>query len=190
MLPIGYIKPYKNNPRKNDEAISYVMDSLREFGWQQPLVIDTDSVLIVGHTRLLAAKKLGYAEVPCVIADKLTPAQAKAYRIMDNRSGEIATWDKELLFPELDDILSMDMSYDMEFFKFASYEVPSAADLVDDAPAPEPPKKKEKEKPKPAPEPNFTSQYGVIIMCENEDEQKNIFDSLTEEGYTCKVVVT
>lgn len=105
MHKIGDIKPYLNNPRKNAKAIDVVANSLEQFGFQQPIVVDSDKVIIVGHTRYQAAKKLGLVEVPVVIADTLTVEQTKQYRIMDNRSAENATWDNPLLFEELKSLL-------------------------------------------------------------------------------------
>lgn len=101
---IEHITPYARNPRKNAEAVAGVAASLKEFGWQQPIVVDREMVIIVGHTRYLAAQKLGMTEVPITIADKLTPEQIKAYRIIDNRSNEIAEWDFEMLNLEINEI--------------------------------------------------------------------------------------
>lgn len=109
---IGDVKPYERNPRKNDDAVEYVANSIKEFGFQQPLVVDKDGVLIVGHTRLKAAKKLGLKEVPVVVADNLTDEQVKAYRLADNKTNEFAEWDFSMLNDELADIdwLELDMS--------------------------------------------------------------------------------
>ncbi len=98
------IFPYENNPRHNAGAVRAVATSLKEFGWQQPIVVDKDGVIIVGHTRYLAAKSLGWTEGEVTVADKLTPAQVAAYRLADNRVGEIATWDEDKLFEELNAI--------------------------------------------------------------------------------------
>ncbi|WP_278338641.1 ParB N-terminal domain-containing protein, partial [Varibaculum cambriense] len=96
--PINLIKPAPDNPRKIPEkAVEQVAKSIQEFGWQQPLVTDKDRVIIAGHTRYLAAKKLGLKTVPCIKATHLTPKQAHAYRIADNRSHDYTTWD----YPEL-----------------------------------------------------------------------------------------
>ena len=95
------IIPYENNPRNNDEAVDKVAESIREFGFQQPIVIDKDGVVIVGHTRLKAAKKLGLETVPVVMADNLTDEQAKAYRLADNKTNEFAEWDIDALDIEL-----------------------------------------------------------------------------------------
>lgn len=104
------IKPYEKNPRKNDEAVKYVAESIREFGFKVPIVIDDDHVIVAGHTRWKAAKKLGLEEVPCVIADDLTEEQIKAFRLADNKVAEKAEWDFDLLFVELDDIVDLDMT--------------------------------------------------------------------------------
>lgn len=91
-MSIDDIKPYENNPRDNDDAVDSVANSIKEFGWQQPIVVDKDNVIIVGHTRYKAAKKLGMDKVPVVVASKLTPEQVKAYRLADNKVGELADW--------------------------------------------------------------------------------------------------
>lgn len=109
-VPIDQVKPYENNPRINDDAVEVTANSIKEFGWQQPIVVDKDNVIIVGHTRLKAAKKLKLKKVPVVIADTLSEQQAKAYRLADNKTGEFADWDVELLDIELDDIVDFDMA--------------------------------------------------------------------------------
>jgi len=96
--------PYARNPRRNQAAISKVAASIKEFGFRQPIVVDSDYVVVVGHTRLEAAKILGLDEVPVHVAKDMTPAQAKAYRLADNRTGEDANWDFELLALEIDDL--------------------------------------------------------------------------------------
>lgn len=104
------IKPYGKNPRKNDEAVEYVANSIKEFGFKVPIVIDKDGVIVAGHTRYKACKILGLTEVPCIIADDLTEEQIKAYRLADNRVAEKSEWDIDLLSGELDDILNIDMA--------------------------------------------------------------------------------
>lgn len=108
-ISVNELTPYKNNPRNNNEAIRYVANSIKEFGFKVPLVIDSDNVVICGHTRLLAAKQLGIEEVPCIVADDLTDEQIKAFRLADNKVGEIATWDLGALVGELKDINFIDM---------------------------------------------------------------------------------
>ncbi|STX17691.1 ParB-like nuclease domain-containing protein [Lactobacillus acidophilus] len=107
---IDEIKPYENNPRDNDDAVDAVANSIKEFGWQQPIVVDNEGVIIAGHTRYKAAKKLGLKHVPVVVADNLTPDQVKAYRLADNKTAELADWDMDLLNDELDQIRDIDMS--------------------------------------------------------------------------------
>lgn len=118
---ISRIKPYPNNPRVNDDAVAAVAASLKEFGWRQPLVVDVDDVIVVGHTRWKAAQKLGLTQVPVHIAKDLTPAQAKAYRLADNATGGIAEWDAELLPVELADLKSL--NFDMGLLGFSDDEL-------------------------------------------------------------------
>src|ERR1019366_10158880 len=108
MWPIDRPIPYARNSRKIPQrAIDKVAASIKEFGWRQSIVVDKDDVVICGHTRLLSAKKLGLAQVPVHVADNLTPAQVKAYRLMDNRSHDETSWDLELLGPELLDLQNL-----------------------------------------------------------------------------------
>lgn len=109
MVNISDIKPYKRNPRKNENAVDKVAESIKQFGWQQPIVVDKDGVIIVGHTRYKAAKKLGFTEVPVLWATDLTEEQVRAYRLADNKTNELAEWDIALLDEELADI-DIDMS--------------------------------------------------------------------------------
>lgn len=106
---ITELKPYENNPRRNDEAVEGVAQSIKQFGFKVPMVIDREDVIVCGHTRYKAAKKLGIKMVPCVIADDLTEEEIKAFRLADNKVTEKAEWDFELLNIELAD-LEIDMS--------------------------------------------------------------------------------
>ena len=103
-IPLTDIHPYARNPRKNDEAVKSVAASIREFGFLVPLVIDANHEIVAGHTRYRAAQSLGMKEVPCVVADELSDAQIKAFRLADNKVGELASWDMDLLPLELADI--------------------------------------------------------------------------------------
>jgi DNA modification methylase len=120
-IAIDKIIPYAGNPRKNQAAVEKVAISLNEFGWQQAIVVDTEMVVIAGHTRLLAAKQLGMPEVPVLIADKLTPAQVKAYRLADNRTHEESGWDQKELARELGEI--GDLDYDLRYTGFNPEEI-------------------------------------------------------------------
>lgn len=101
LWPIKRLKPYDNNPRQNDRAVSAVAESIKRYGFRQPIVVDPDGLIIVGHTRWKAAKKLKLKVVPVHVAHDLTPEEARAYRIADNKTGELAIWDYPLLRLEL-----------------------------------------------------------------------------------------
>ena len=131
-VPIDKIRPYENNPRDNADAIPLVRKSIEEFGFQVPLVLDKDLVVVTGHTRLAAAKELGMTELPCIIAKDLSPEKAKAFRLSDNKVSEAAGWSWDLLQDELDELA--DFGFDMEDFGFIDYdaidEMPVAPDDV------------------------------------------------------------
>lgn len=116
-LPIDKIKPYENNPRKNDEAVKYVAESIKQFGFKNPVILDKNNVIVAGHTRLKAAEELDIKEVPCIYADDLSEEQVKAFRLADNKVAEIAAWDFGKLEEELADI-----DIDMSEFGFLSHE--------------------------------------------------------------------
>ena len=102
--------PYAKNARKNDKAVKYVAKSIKEFGFKVPIIIDSNNVVVCGHTRLKASEQLDIEEVPCIVADDLTDEQIKAFRLADNKVAEQSEWDLNLLNDELDDILNIDMS--------------------------------------------------------------------------------
>ena len=119
--PITEIKPYEKNPRQNDAAVDAVAASIREFGFRQPIVVDPDDVIICGHTRFKAAQQLGLEKVPVHVARDLTPEQIRAYRIADNKTGELATWDMDLLPIELAELQGLDI--DLELLGFDGDEL-------------------------------------------------------------------
>ncbi|MBX3361131.1 MAG: ParB N-terminal domain-containing protein [Phycisphaeraceae bacterium] len=141
MRGVDEIKPYPNNPRVNDGAVEAVAKSIREFGWRQPIVVDKDGVIVVGHTRWKAAKHLGLEKVPVHVAD-LTPEQAKAYRLADNRTALIAEWSDELLAVELGELKALDIDLgglgfsDVEISKLLEPGLEVGATDPDDIPAP------------------------------------------------------
>ena len=114
------LKPYENNPRFNDDAVQYVANSIKEFGFKVPMVIDKNNVIVTGHTRYKAALELGLKEVPCVIADDLTDEQIKAFRIADNKTNDMASWNDDLLGLEMKDLLG---EYDMTDYGFGDFEI-------------------------------------------------------------------
>lgn len=128
---IDEIIPYINNPRNNEAAVETVAASIKEFGFKQPIVIDKDGVIVAGHTRHKAAKRLGLATVPCIMADDLTEQQIKAYRLADNKVAELATWDAELLTIELDAITELDM-VEFGFESFGDDDTEQKKDIKED----------------------------------------------------------
>ena len=172
MMPIKSIKPYDKNPRKNEKAIPQVIKSITEFGWRQPIVVDKDMVVIVGHTRLAAAKKMKLKQVPVHVAD-LTEAQVRAYRIADNRSHERSEWDMSVLSGELDAIFDMDVRFDLEFMDF------SLEDL----------KTKEFKPDLPDAEDKYGTDKRLIlhVECQSMDDLDKLFQEMNERGYKVKL---
>jgi DNA modification methylase len=145
-IDINKIKPYDKNPRNNANSIHRVADSISEFGFRQPIVVDEDMIVLAGHTRLLASKQLGLKKVPVHIAEGLTNAQKKAYRIMDNKSSEDSEWDKDLLNLEIKDLI--EDNYDLNMTGFTPEQIDALSVLTesilegetDEDSIPEPPK--------------------------------------------------
>ena len=117
-ININNIKPYRNNPRKNDQAVAAVAESIKQFGFKVPLVIDKNSEIVAGHTRLKAALQLGIQTVPCLIAEDLSEEQIKAFRLADNKTAELADWDFSLLNAELEELSKLDLDFSMADFGF------------------------------------------------------------------------
>ncbi len=122
MKSIDEIHPYEKNPRKNDGGVDSLINSIKEFGFKVPIVVDKNMIIIAGHTRWKAAKKMGMKEVPTIIASELSEAQVKAYRLADNKMAELSTWDDGLLLEEVESLID---DYDMEIFGFDIEEVKS-----------------------------------------------------------------
>lgn len=120
-LSVNEITPYENNARINDKAVDAVVKSIKEYGFKNPILIDKDNVIIAGHTRLKAAQELKIKNVPCIYADDLTPQQIKAFRIADNKTGEIADWDFDLLEQEMQELIGD--GYDIESIGFNDAEL-------------------------------------------------------------------
>jgi len=121
-VPIKDITPYANNPRKNDRSLPKVKASIKEFGFKQPIVVDKENVIIVGHTRYHASLDLGFAKVPVIVASDLTNAQVKAYRIADNKVSQDSEWDIDLLKLELGEIDKSNIDVDITGFSKAEIE--------------------------------------------------------------------
>jgi hypothetical protein len=116
MVKTGTVTPYWNNPRVNEEAVSFVVASVKEFGWRQPIVVDDEMVVIAGHTRLKAAEAMGHDEVPVHVASDLSADQVRAYRIADNRVAEMSNWNWETLSVEAKE---MELGLDPAIFAIA-----------------------------------------------------------------------
>lgn len=168
---VNELTPYAKNARKNDKAVPYLVNSIKRFGFKVPLVVDAKGVVVCGHTRLKAALTAGLARVPCVVADDLTQAELKAFRLADNKVAEIADWDDDLLAEEMDG-LEDELGESMADFGFDDL---GKGEDEDDGDAD-------------ADDIGYDEQYGVIVTCQDEAEQKRVYDELVAQGYTCKVV--
>ena len=166
-LKIDEIKPYENNPRNNSDAVDATANSIKEFGWQQPIVVDKDMVVIAGHTRLLAAKKLGLDTVPVVVASDLSNEQVRAYRLADNKTGELAEWDFELLNDELETIIDIDMSD----YGFGLDDTEEDIDVTD----------------KDLSE-TFNEKFELKVTCDNESQLEELYNELTERKFECSIL--
>lgn len=179
---IEELKPYENNPRKNEKAIEYVANSIKEFGFKVPLVIEKDGTIVTGHTRYQACKQLGIDEIPCIVADDLTPKQIKAFRIADNKTNDMAEWDDDLLSLELKDILD---DIDMTDFGFGEFELSILTedmqpDGYDDDLIKEYSNNSD----------NFLINKRAIITYKTEEQEKWLKQLLKEENEELKVVYT
>lgn len=179
--PLDRPKPYPNNPRKiSDAAVAKVRASLQAYGWRQPIVVCAKEEIVAGHTRLLAAAAIHEAggEIPGwpdtakvpVHASGMSETEARAYRLADNRTGEEAEWDLDLLAEEFAGLGSA--GFDLALTGF------DEADWMDGDPIGEPPADA------------YAEQYGVIVICDDEEHQAKVFAQLEEAGHTCRVVVT
>lgn len=161
------LREYENNPRNNDGAVAAVATSIKEFGFKVPIVVDSAGVIIAGHTRAKAAAQLGLQSVPCIVADDLTESQIRAFRLADNKTAELADWDFGKLDAELEQLAEMDMAV----FGFKK------SDSEDDAP---------KERDDLSDKVNAI--YEVIVECNDEFEQEEVFTRLSGEGLQCRVL--
>lgn len=128
-ISVSQLIEYKNNPRYNDGAVDAVAESIKQFGFKVPIIVDNDYVIVAGHTRLKAARLLGIDKVPCIVADDLTPEQVKAFRLADNKVGELAGWDFTKLEEELSDISNQ---FDMSMFGFDMSDFEEETEIIED----------------------------------------------------------
>lgn len=163
------IIPYKGNPRNNKEAIDKVAGAIKEFGFNVPITIDENDVVVTGHTRLLASKKLGLTKVPTITLTGLSDEQIQAFRVADNKVSEFSEWNEDLLIQELSEIESIDMS----IFGFDDIESELEEELEDDE----------------TPKTMYLDDKDIIaIECDSEEELELTFMKLQEEGYNCRIL--
>ena len=173
MLDPKDIFPYENNPRINDAAVDYLVNSIRELGFGAPILVDKDRVIIAGHTRQKAALKLGLKEVPVVILNDITKEQARAMRLADNKVSEASGWDLDLLDIELDSLKDV---FDMEDFGFLDnkYEEFDDEEEEEDLPV--------------ETGGGVDERYGVLVEFPSQDAQREFFDRMIGEGMDCRCV--
>lgn len=159
---LSEIKPYERNPRKNDQAVDAVAESIRQCGYVAPIIVDEDGIILAGHTRYKALKKLGRDEAEVVVKSGLTDEQKRKYRLLDNKTNELAEWDFDLLAEELEGLdfgaLELDWGLDAEVNEL-----------------------KERQ------EASFHETISVVIDCQTDEEAEEIFSRLNEEGYHCRI---
>ena len=168
-MKISELVEYENNPRViGNDAIEAVAESIKSFGWKQPIVVDKNNVIVAGHTRHKAAIKLGMDTVPVIIADDLTEDEVRAYRIIDNKSSEFTFFDSDLLMKELSTI-----DFDMTKWTFdtsalenldLSVVIPDIQGIA------------------------YKEKFGIVIDCQDEPEQRKVYDFVTAGGYNARIV--
>ena len=177
MMNVEDLIPYINNPRRNENAIDKVASSIKEFGFKVPIVIDKDKVVVTGHTRLLASKKLGLEQVPCVVADDLSKAQIKAFRLADNKVSEFSTWDMELLKVELEELEELNFEVSdlgFEFMSIDQLDIPTFDDFDDE---------EEDEEEEEETSSEGIIQYNIIFNNKEEQETWHEFIKFLRENY-------
>ena len=165
--------PYARNSRTHsDEQITQIAASIKEWGFTNPILVDTDNEIIAGHGRLLAAKKLNLKEVPCIEANNWSEAQKKAYVIADNKLALNAGWDEELLKIEFNELTNL--NFDVELTGFSLEELGTLFDNNDDEKLPD--------------QEDLNSTYEVAVECKNESDQEKVYNLLNAEGYKCRIL--
>ena len=177
MMNVEDLIPYINNPRHNENAVDKVASSIKEFGFKVPIVVDKDKVVVTGHTRLLASKKLGLEQVPCVVADDLSKAQIKAFRLADNKVSEFSTWDMELLKVELEELEELNFEVSdlgFEFMSIDQLDIPTFDDFDDE---------EEDEEEEEETSSEGIIQYNIIFNNKEEQETWHEFIKFLRENY-------
>lgn len=164
---LGAVKPYPGNPRKNDKAVAAMAESIRQFGFRQPIVVDAGGVIVCGHTRLKAAKQLGLERVPVHVAADLTEAQVRAYRLADNKPSDLAEWDYDLLKVEVD-------ALEADGFELAPLGFEDAAGGGGEGSRPS----------------LDGVEYRVVVDCEGEAHQAELLERFAAEGLNCRALMS
>lgn len=159
-VKLDRLTPYANNPRNNDSAVPAVKASIEQVGYITPIVVDENYEILAGHTRAKALDKMGADEVQVLVVEGLTDEEKRKYRLLDNKTGEAAMWDFDLLAVELEGL-------DFDGFDFG-FELPEDEE-------------------KPIKEVEYVEKISVVIDCEDDEEAETIFNELTEEGYSCRI---
>lgn len=163
-LDINEITPYWNNARKNDEAVDKVAQSIKKCGYVAPIIVDEQNVILAGHTRLKALQQLGYKEVEVQVVNDLDEETKKKYRLLDNKTGEIADWDKTALEEELEkvDLSELDIEWDVTDDIVGNFD---ESDF------------------------SYESQYAVTIICDSKEAQEECIADMESRGFDCKGIV-
>lgn len=161
-LKLTEIKPYGKNPRKNDGAVDAVAESIKQCGYCSPIVVDENYEVLAGHTRLKALKKLGRKECEVVVKEGLTEEQKQKYRILDNKTGEFAEWDLDVLQEQLKDLDFEGFDFGFENVGFDNIERKDLSDTLE-------------------------NEFKCIIDCENETQLQAIYEEMTERGFECTI---
>ena len=156
------IHPYQNNPRKNDQAVDAVAESIQQCGYVAPIIVDEDNVILADHTRYKALERLGYTEAEVVVKTDLSEEQKRKYRLLDNKTNELADWDYDLLVEELDglDFGDLDLDWGLTEPDETPIEHKEAA---------------------------FHEAISVVVNCESDGQAEDLFARLSEEGYECHI---
>ena len=164
-LKLTEIKPYGKNPRKNDGAVDAVAESIKQCGYCSPIVVDENYEVLAGHTRLKALKKLGMKECEVVVKEGLTEEQKQKYRILDNKTGEFAEWDLDILQEQLKDLDFEGFDFGFAQYNVSDINIVERKDLSD----------------------TLENEYKCIIDCENETQLQAIYEEMTERGFKCTI---
>ena len=164
-LKLTEIRPYGKNPRKNDGAVDAVAESIKQCGYCSPIVVDENYEVLAGHTRLKALKKLGRKECEVVVKEGLTEEQKKKYRILDNKTGEFAEWDLDVLQEQLKDLDFEGFDFGFAQYNDSDINIVERKDLSD----------------------TLENEYKCIIDCENETQLQAIYEEMTERGFKCTI---